>query len=86
MFTSVMMMFSLGLRAAAAMPTAPYPQPMSRALPVWGRFMASMRSRVPESTFRFEKTLDEVKNSKGLPLRLVRTSPNLSSHLGADAK
>jgi hypothetical protein len=55
-------------------------------LPICGRIMASMSILVPWSTCRFEKTLDEVKNSNFLLCRVVRIKPKLVSDLGADAK
>jgi hypothetical protein len=48
--------------------------------------MVSMSSLLPESIFRFEKTLDAVKNSKDLPQRQLRISPKRSLDLGEDAK
>ena len=85
-FTSVMTTCSLGLNDAIAIPTAPYPQPMSRTQPFSGKIMDSMSNLVPLSTFRFEKTLDAVKNSKDFPQRHVRTSPKRSWDLGVDEK
>jgi hypothetical protein len=45
-----------------------------------------MSNLVPQSTFLFEKTLDAVKNSKGLPHKLVRTIPKRSWDWGAEEK
>jgi hypothetical protein len=54
--------------------------------PVFGKTIDSINNPVPKSIRLFEKTLDAVKNSKFLPQRVVRTSPNLSLDLGSAAK
>jgi hypothetical protein len=77
---------SFGFNAAATMPTAPYPQPMSKMHPVFGKIIDSISNLVPKSIRLFEKTLDAVKNSKFLRQRLVRIKPNLSLDFGSAAK
>ena len=85
-FTSTIITRRLGLNVAAAIPTAPYPHPMSRTHPSSGRIMESTKSLVPRSRRFLEKTPEAVKNSNRIPRRVTCSIPSESLDFGRDEK